>query len=123
MVINDADVAALPSDDDYLELNVLQVVLHELAHIMERGFNDRILPSDDPMRLKFEALCLAEAVSREPRPEIVTRPFQGHEERFICAALHLHHRADLAGTLVPMRLLVDFGGQSQTAKLRHLPAK
>lgn len=97
MVVNDEQ-----GDPDCLETDIFRIILHELAHIISRPVARCVATVADPMRLKFEALCLGDAVSREPSPEIVTTPFQGHGPRFIRAALHLRHRAELAGVPVPL---------------------
>jgi hypothetical protein len=52
--------------------------------------------------MKFEALCVGRVVAIEPP---ATVPYAGHEARFIRAAVHLQHRASIAGvTVAPSRL-------------------
>ena len=99
MVVNDTDFGGQMDAFD-IESAISGIALHELAHILERPAAYRDRQGADPLRIQFEALCLGDAVSHEPTPAEIAAPFQGHGLRFIRAALHLRHRADLAGTLV-----------------------
>jgi hypothetical protein len=101
MVINDTCFSDW-MDADEIELTVSAIVLHELAHILERSTNYRDRQGEPPVRIQFEALCIGDAVAREAELEEIACPFLGHELRFIRAALHLRHRADVLGTLVPL---------------------
>jgi len=101
LVVNDTDFSKSMDAMD-IESAMLAIVLHELAHILERPVNHRAEVSADPMRLKFEALCLGNAVSQEPASTKTIAPFQRHGHRFIRTALHLRHRAEMAGVLVPL---------------------
>jgi len=101
MVVNDTDFSERMDADD-LESAVSGIVLHELAHILERPALYRDRQGDDPMRVQFEALCMGDAVAHEPAPAETAAPFQGHGLRFIRIALHLRHRAEMAGTLVSL---------------------
>lgn len=100
MVVNDDFESHMDARD--VESDIFHTVLHELAHILLRPTAHRHQPSDNPALLQFEALCMGNAVSREDEPAETAAPFQGHGHRFIRAALHLRHRAEVLGTLVPM---------------------
>jgi hypothetical protein len=74
------------------------IVLHELAHVLERRalFDDRA--GEDPMKLKFEAICLSK-IAAEPEA-VAGPPYRGHEAPFIRTVLHLRHRAAMAHTRI-----------------------
>lgn len=98
MVIGDTGFEPLDALD--AQCHLLAVVLHELAHILER-------PADadedvDRAKLIFESLCVGHAVSQETLPDKTAPPFHGHGLRFIRAALHLQYRAKTTGVLVPL---------------------
>jgi len=90
MVINDLALAMDHHPDD-IEYVVPAFVLHELAHILERPalFEDRT--GVDPLRLKFEALVVADVGQRPVRNDLPA--YFGHEAGFIRIALHLRYRA------------------------------
>lgn len=87
---------------DDLELDLLRIVLHELAHILQRSqlYLDR--QGAEPARIMFEALVLGDCVAAEPTSEPASPPFSGHEADFIRIALHLRHRAEMGGMLIPL---------------------
>lgn len=91
MVIN--DIALLgdchPDDLDHVTLGV---VLHELAHILDRDTLYAERTHVDPLRLKFESLVIADA-SKRPKPKVEVPTYFGHGESFIRIALHVRHRA------------------------------
>lgn len=87
---------------DDLELDFLRIVLHELAHILQRPELYRDRHGTESARIAFEALVLGDCVASEPASEPDPRPFSGHEADFIRIALHLRHRAEMAGVLVPL---------------------
>lgn len=97
MVINDV---ALTSDLHPADLRyvVPALVVHELAHILERPtlYEDRT--GVDPERIQFEALVVADAGTRPPRVDLPA--YFGHGESFIRTALHLCHRAETAGVSI-----------------------
>ena len=102
MVINDTDFDERMDPAD-IESAISGIALHELSHILDRPVvRHKPSPAADPVRLRFEALCMGDAVTREPAPAEIATPFQGHGHRFIRAALHLRHRAEQVGVLVPM---------------------
>jgi hypothetical protein len=94
MLINDL---ALVEDYDAEDLDfvVLGLVLHELAHILDRPalFEDRT--GVDPNKLLFESLVVADATKRPVRSDLPA--YYGHELWFIRIAVHLCHRASLDG--------------------------
>lgn len=91
MVINDTvllgDIHA-----DELERVTLGIVLHELAHILERPKLYRDRPDADSDRTKFESLVVADAIKR-PAPRASVPAYFGHGASFIRTVLHLRHRA------------------------------
>lgn len=97
MLINDLALV-----DDYdpedLQFVVPALVLHELAHILDRPalFEDRT--GVDPNKLLFEALIIANATKRPPRDDLPA--YYGHGASFIRIVLHLCHRASLAGVCI-----------------------
>ncbi len=94
MVLNDVAIADdhFPEDVDIVAMST---VLHELAHILDRPVPVELqtLPSED--RIEFETMVITYAVRHEYRPLPVA--YHGHEDQFIRIALHLHHRAAMAG--------------------------
>lgn len=97
MVINDIALAEdyEPRDAEYL---TRAHVLHELAHILDRPalFKDR--SGENPDKLLFESLVVANATQRPARRDIPA--YFGHEAGFIRIVLHLCHRAERAGVHV-----------------------
>lgn len=100
MVINDTDFCHMDAMD--IELAVLAITLHELAHIVDRPTVYRDRQGENPMRIEFEALCVGYEMSRDPPPAEIAAPFQGHGLRFVRAALHLRHRAEAVGAPVSL---------------------
>ena len=102
LVVIDVALAADAHPDDF-EYLVRAVVLHELAHILERPALVTDRTGVQPARIQFEALAVADAVSR---PELAEQPaYRGHEARFIRTVLHLRHRAAEAGVAIAPALL------------------
>ena len=94
MLINDLALAGDYEPED-LEFVVPALVLHELAHILDRPalFEDRTGVA--PNKLLFESLVVADATKRPVRSDLPA--YYGHEASFIRIAVHLCHRASLAG--------------------------
>ncbi|MEQ1826532.1 MAG: hypothetical protein ABL921_11330 [Pirellula sp.] len=93
-VINDL---ALAEDFDPIDLEyaTLAVILHELAHILDRPVlcDDR---RDAPLeKIQFESLVLADSIQKAPRSELP--PYAGHGPSFMRLVIHLAHRANLVG--------------------------
>jgi hypothetical protein len=78
-----------------LAYRIKTILLHELAHVLERPavYEDRTGVS--PNKIKFEALVVAHVTSAPPREEIP--PYHGHEAGFIRVCVHLCHRARQIG--------------------------
>jgi hypothetical protein len=102
MVVNDIDLSDGQPDPIDIESAFCGIVLHELAHILLRPAPFKPRPDAEPAKIAFESLVVGHAVATEPPADAQVEPFAGHEADFIRVALHLRHRADLAGTLVPM---------------------
>jgi hypothetical protein len=103
MVIDDTNLDGLDHVD--MELYFQSIGVHELGHILERPalFHDR--PNVVPMCLKREAANIARLVTSDITESEKIVPFLGHGMRFIRAALHLCHRAKLAGfAITPSRV-------------------
>jgi len=98
MVIHDGDFGNLDPAD--VEHAFMATVLHELAHVLDRRIGYKHRPPVDPVRLKFEALCVGHAVATEPAARESSLPYAGHGDRFIRAALHLQYRAAIADVAV-----------------------
>ena len=94
MLLNDLGMAEDWDGEDLAYL-VLTTTLHELAHILDRPalFADR--SGVDPNKLQFESLVVADAIKRPARSELPA--YYGHDDSFIRIAVHLCHRASLAG--------------------------
>ena len=94
MLLNDLAMAE-DWDGDNLAYLVLTSTLHEFAHILDRPalYEDRT--GVDPDKLLFESLVIADSTKRPPRDDLPA--YYGHELGFIRIALHLCHRASLAG--------------------------
>jgi hypothetical protein len=93
LVVNDTDF--LPTmDSQDIETEFLGVVVHELAHVLERPHVLAPFPvSIEPARIQFEAICLGNMMSAEATPEEESFAFVGHGINFIRIVLHLCHRA------------------------------
>ena len=102
LVINDL---ALSEDFDPEDLEYLlpAYVLHELAHILERPALYQERRDADPDLIRFEALVVADTTARPPRNDLPA--YFGHEQAFIRVALHVSHRAELAGFKVAPAVL------------------
>lgn len=88
-----------------VESAVAGITLHELAHVLQRPALFRDRQNEVPAKLMYEALCVGHIVATEPAPDspaATTKPYFGHEADFIRVALHLRHRAEQAGVLVPL---------------------
>lgn len=96
MAINDLRYTA-DLDPKYVDLDFFGIVLHELAHIVERPLLFHERQDVEPARLLFESIVMAYYV-QEPPPAVASElPLHHHDHRFIRAALHLRHRADAVG--------------------------
>lgn len=102
MVVNDIDLFDGQPDPADVESAFCGIALHELAHILLRPAPFKPRPDTEPAKIMFESLVVGHAVATDPPAAPDAKPFAGHEAGFIRVALHLRHRADLAGTLVPM---------------------
>ena len=102
MVINDTDFDERMDPAD-IESAISGIALHELSHTLDRPvLSCKPSPAADPVRIQFEALCMGDAVAHDPAPAENAAPFQGHGHRFIRAALHLRHRAEVVGVPIPL---------------------
>jgi hypothetical protein len=104
LVVNDITLAA-ECDPEDIETYFTAVVLHELAHILERPRPYRPRPAAVPERIKFEALVMANMVAGSPTPQEAQGAFRAHGNSFIRVALHLHRRAARRGTYIAPSLL------------------
>lgn len=96
MAINDLRYTA-DLDAKDVELDFFAIVLHELAHVLERSLLFEERKDVEPARLLFESIVVAYYV-QEPPPDVASKMLMHqHDDRFIRAALHLHHRADAVG--------------------------
>lgn len=102
MVVNDIDLFDGHPDPADVESALCGIVLHELAHILLRPAPFKARPDAEPDKIEFESLVVGHAVATAPTAVADVPPFAGHEASFIRVALHLRHRADRAGVLVPM---------------------
>jgi hypothetical protein len=106
MVINDIALAQDFATED-LDYATAKLVLHELAHILDRPvvFAER---RDAPAaKIKFEAMVVADAGERPPREELPR--YFGHEFDFIRVCLHLVFRAQRIGLPIkPAALCAGF---------------
>jgi len=93
-VVNDIGIAEdyLPED---LEYAIIGIVLHELAHILDRPALYDANDCDDPARLQFDARVLTDVSQRAARSDLPL--YFGHGPSFIRAVIHLAYRATLAG--------------------------
>jgi hypothetical protein len=69
---------------------------HNVTIIVERPLLYRDRLAEEPAKLQFETLALADVVATEA-PEDIDADLRHHGDRFIRAALHLQYRAKLAG--------------------------
>lgn len=93
MVINDLTLREDNANDFGYWFSAL--ILHELAHILERPalFEDRA--GENPDKIKFEALCLRSIAAE---PDAVGGPsYRAHEAAFVRTVVHLCYRAAKAG--------------------------
>jgi hypothetical protein len=97
IVVNDTDFGGMDAAD--IETAVSAIALHELAHILERPALYRDRRGEDPLRVQLEALIVGQMIAEDTA---TAKPFDGHGAGFIRAALHLRHRADVAGMLIPL---------------------
>lgn len=104
MLINDLGLVEDIGPFD-LEYMVTKIVLHELAHILDRPalFADRT--GEDPNKLLFESLVIADTTKRNDPSDLPA--FYGHGASFIRIALHLCHRATLLGIDIPPAGICD----------------
>jgi hypothetical protein len=102
MVINDTDLFYGHPDPLDIESTFCGIALHELAHVLMRPAPFKPRPDAEPAKIVFESLVVGHSVTIEPSVDTQVEPFAGHEAGFIRVALHLRHRADRAGVLVPM---------------------
>jgi hypothetical protein len=98
MVINDTEFGEMQADDIGREF--LALVLHELAHILERPAVYRERVNESPVRIQFEAFVLGREVSQEVPVEQEEFAFIGHGLDFIRIVLHLCHRINAIGLLM-----------------------
>ena len=111
MVVNDTDYEGTMDAID-IEQEFFRTVLHELAHLLRWPVPTVAVPPVNPVRIKFDSLCLGRFVAEEPTVEERPVPFHGHEAPFIRTVLHLRHRADAIGTTIaPWQLCAgrDYG--------------
>jgi hypothetical protein len=99
MVVKDIAPAGSMDAVD-VEVAFRTVVIHELAHILARGYLWSKRDESDRAGLAAEAAALAGHVAGPPPSEARLIPFYGHGARFIRTVLHLCHRAAAAGTPV-----------------------
>lgn len=91
MVVNDIAIDE-DQDPDFHHRIVLNCILHELAHIVDRP---QPVPhrTIDPQRIKFEALVVASSTKREES----NQPIVGHGLSFVRKAIHLVERVNRIG--------------------------
>ena len=94
IAVNDAGLA---EDFDPIDLPyvTLDCVLHQLAHILDRPALYAEDPADTPERMQFDRLVAIDLLNSPPSVELPA--YYGHEASFIRIAIHLAHRATLAG--------------------------
>lgn len=93
-VVNDIGIAE-DFDPVDIEYATIGVVLHELAHVLERPALFDEQDCDNPDRLQFDALVLADASKRPSRSDLPM--YFGHGLSFLRIAIHLAYRATKAG--------------------------
>jgi hypothetical protein len=91
MVVNDIAIDE-DQDPDFHHRIVLNCILHELAHIVDRP-EPVTHRSIDPQRIQFEALVVASSTKREES----SQPMVGHGLSFVRKAIHLVERANRIG--------------------------
>ena len=93
IVVNDIALAEEFGGEN-LAYRTQTVILHELAHVLDRPalYEDRT--GVDPIRILFESLIVANVTASPLREDIPL--YHGHEVGFIRIALHLVHRAEQA---------------------------
>lgn len=111
MVINDLTLCEQTDPADF-EQAMLAVIIHELAHVLERPMLYRMRDETSDVVLAREAAAVVDVISSDPSDHELAVPFLGHEVRFIRVALHLRYRAATAGTDLPEATLCagrDYG--------------
>lgn len=103
MVVNDINLRDVEPDD--VELFFMAIVLHELAHIVERPVLFRERTDAAPARLLFESLAVANIVAEPATQDEENYALMQHGDRFTRAALHLQYRASQAGVEVGPALI------------------
>ena len=93
-VINDIALAE-DFDPEDLEYATRAVVLHELAHILDRDVLCVERRDEPAEKIQFESLVVANATRQSPRSE--RPPYAGHGPSFLRLVVHLSHRANAAG--------------------------
>ncbi|HAN97031.1 MAG TPA: hypothetical protein DCQ98_06165 [Planctomycetaceae bacterium] len=96
-VINDLGIAEDFEVDDHAYV-ITALVLHELAHMLDRPALFDQQGCDDPNRLKFDAMVLAETSQRAALGGVPA--YWGHGPSFLRIAIHLAYRACRAGFAV-----------------------
>jgi hypothetical protein len=96
MVINDTQFDSEMDVDD-IEQAFVALVLHELAHILQRPAIYRDREGENDGRLKFEAIAVGYDVSQELPPEAEDLSLAFHVIDFIRIVLHLCHRVKMLG--------------------------
>jgi hypothetical protein len=101
MVLNDLLLQRTP-DVETIRLAFLGTAVHELAHNFDWRFERPEVP------------CAAGAIRRHMvafidgrKIDQVAETYEGHEARFIRAAMHLHHRAQRIGVRLVQQLVVN----------------
>ncbi len=104
----------------------LAVALHELAHILDIGIGDANPDMDPPAGLvALGRRILAAEASGELPPtngDSAAIPWRWHEWRFIRIAIHLAHRATLAGIDLSPRDIFDAGEHGLSATWEYAAA-
>jgi hypothetical protein len=118
IVVNDVALRAETEARDF-DQAFLAVVLHELAHVLERPmlYRERQNATEDV--LAKEAQQIMHAVASEPRPIEQVVPFIGHGIRFIRAVLHLRRRAERLGAYLSPASLCGGEGYGLSHAVRY----
>ena len=93
-MINDIALAE-DFDPEDLEYATRAVVLHELAHILDRALLCEERHDEPVEKIQFESLVVSHATRQSPRLELP--PYAGHRHSFLRLVVHLAHRANVAG--------------------------
>jgi hypothetical protein len=93
-LINDIALAE-DFDPEDLEYATQAVVLHELAHILDRAVLCEERHDEPVEKIQFESLVVAHATRQSPRLKLP--PYTGHGPSFLQLVVHLAHRADVDG--------------------------